>query len=82
MSAGIVKRLIGKVWDAIGREASYGDLSAPYTWARAGECFRRSGIRTNTIDSSMAGVDGCPAAPGASGNIVTENLDFLPEATG
>jgi hydroxymethylglutaryl-CoA lyase len=35
-----------------------------------------------TIDSSMAGIGGCPFAPGASGNIVTEDLVFLLESMG
>ena len=35
-----------------------------------------------TIDSSLAGLGGCPAAPGASGNIVTEDLAFMLEAMG
>ena len=30
----------------------------------------------------MGGIGGCPAAPGASGNIVTEDLVFLLEAMG
>ena len=35
-----------------------------------------------TFDSSMAGLGGCPFAPGASGNIVTEDLVFMLEAMG
>ena len=36
----------------------------------------------STIDSSLGGLGGCPFAPGASGNIVTEDLVFLLEAMG
>ena len=36
----------------------------------------------DTIDSSMAGIGGCPFAPGASGNIVTEDLVFMLESMG
>ena len=39
-------------------------------------------IGMTTIDSSMGGIGGCPAAPGASGNIVTEDLVFLLESMG
>ncbi|TPW26252.1 hydroxymethylglutaryl-CoA lyase [Pararhizobium mangrovi] len=39
-----------------------------------------AGVRT--FDSSQAGLGGCPYAPGASGNIVTEDLVFLLEAMG
>jgi hydroxymethylglutaryl-CoA lyase len=34
------------------------------------------------FDSSMGGLGGCPFAPGASGNIVTEDLVFMFEAMG
>ncbi len=39
-----------------------------------------AGIRT--FDSSQGGLGGCPFAPGASGNIVTEDLVFMLEAMG
>ena len=35
-----------------------------------------------TFDSSLGGLGGCPFAPGASGNIVTEDLVFMLEAMG
>jgi hydroxymethylglutaryl-CoA lyase len=35
-----------------------------------------------TFDSSLGGLGGCPTAPGASGNIVTEDLVFMFEAMG
>lgn len=35
-----------------------------------------------TFDSSQAGLGGCPYAPGASGNIVTEDLVYLLESMG
>mgnify|MGYP006272371657 FL=1 len=35
-----------------------------------------------TFDSSLGGLGGCPFAPGASGNIVTEDLVFMFEAMG
>jgi hydroxymethylglutaryl-CoA lyase len=38
------------------------------------------GIRT--FDTSLAGLGGCPHAPGASGNVVTEDLAFMFEAMG
>ncbi|MBK6599107.1 MAG: hydroxymethylglutaryl-CoA lyase [Proteobacteria bacterium] len=39
-------------------------------------------VGITTFDSSMAGLGGCPFAPGASGNIVTEDLVFMLEAMG
>jgi hydroxymethylglutaryl-CoA lyase len=35
-----------------------------------------------TLDSSLGGLGGCPHAPGASGNIVTEDLVFMLDAMG
>ena len=35
-----------------------------------------------TLDSSLGGLGGCPYAPGASGNIVTEDLVFMLESMG
>jgi hydroxymethylglutaryl-CoA lyase len=36
----------------------------------------------STLDSSLGGLGGCPYAPGASGNLVTEDLVFMLEAMG
>jgi hydroxymethylglutaryl-CoA lyase len=38
------------------------------------------GVRA--FDSSMGGLGGCPFAPGASGNVITEDLVFMFEAMG
>jgi len=35
-----------------------------------------------TIDASLGGIGGCPFAPGASGNIVTEDLVFMLDTLG
>ena len=35
-----------------------------------------------TLDASLGGLGGCPYAPGASGNIVTEDLAFMLDAMG
>jgi hydroxymethylglutaryl-CoA lyase len=35
-----------------------------------------------TLDASLGGLGGCPFAPGASGNIVTEDLVFMLDAMG
>jgi len=39
-------------------------------------------VGLTTVDASMGGIGGCPFAPGASGNIVTEDLVFLLESMG
>jgi hydroxymethylglutaryl-CoA lyase len=39
-------------------------------------------VGVTTFDASQAGLGGCPYAPGATGNIVTEDLVYLLEAMG
>jgi hydroxymethylglutaryl-CoA lyase len=39
-------------------------------------------VGITTLDSSLAGLGGCPFAPGASGNIVTEDLVYMLEEMG
>lgn len=39
-------------------------------------------VDVTTFDSSLGGLGGCPFAPGATGNIVTEDLVFMLEAMG
>jgi hydroxymethylglutaryl-CoA lyase len=39
-------------------------------------------VGVTTFDSSQGGIGGCPYSPGASGNIVTEDLVFLLESMG
>ena len=34
------------------------------------------------LDGSLGGLGGCPFAPGASGNVITEDLVFMFEAMG
>lgn len=39
-------------------------------------------VGVTTLDASQGGIGGCPYAPGASGNIVTEDLVYLLESMG
>ena len=39
-------------------------------------------VGVKTFDSSLGGLGGCPYAPGATGNIVTEDLVFMLESMG
>ena len=45
-------------------------------------CLAAYDVGVRTFDSSLAGLGGCPYAPGASGNVVTEDLVFMFEAMG
>ena len=77
-----VKRLIKKVWAAVGKE----NLSGIHLHNTRGQGLANAlaaiEVGITTVDSSMGGIGGCPAAPGASGNIVTEDLVFMLEAMG
>jgi len=45
-------------------------------------CLAAYEAGVTTFDASLAGLGGCPYAPGASGNVVTEDLVFMFEAMG
>jgi hydroxymethylglutaryl-CoA lyase len=45
-------------------------------------CLAAYDVGVRGFDSSMGGLGGCPHAPGASGNVVTEDLVFMFEAMG
>ncbi len=45
-------------------------------------CLAAYDVGIRGFDSSMGGLGGCPHAPGASGNVVTEDLVFMFEAMG
>lgn len=45
-------------------------------------CLAAYDVGIRSFDSSMAGLGGCPYAPGASGNVVTEDLVFMFESMG
>ena len=77
-----VKRLIRKVWDAIGRDHLTGIHLHNTRGQGLANVLAAVEVGLTTVDSSMGGIGGCPAAPGASGNIVTEDLVFLLEAMG
>jgi hydroxymethylglutaryl-CoA lyase len=45
-------------------------------------CLAAFDVGVRSFDSSLGGLGGCPYAPGASGNVVTEDLVFMFEAMG
>jgi len=77
-----VKRLVRKVWSAIGHEHLTGIHLHNTRGQGLANVLAAVEVGLTTIDASMGGIGGCPAAPGASGNIVTEDLVFLLEAMG
>jgi len=76
-----VKRLFSKVGKAIGEklEGAHFHNTRGLGLANALAAYEE-GVRH--FDSSMGGLGGCPFAPGASGNVITEDLVFMFEAMG
>ncbi len=77
-----VKRLIKLVRSAVGEEAVTGIHLHNTRGLGLANALAALDSGLTTIDSSLAGLGGCPFAPGASGNIVTEDLVFMLEAMG
>src|SRR3954463_4152732 len=76
-----VKRLFSLVRSSIGKklEGAHFHNTRGLGLANALAAYEE-GVRH--FDSSMAGLGGCPFAPGASGNVITEDLVFMFEAMG
>lgn len=77
-----VRRLIRRVWENLGRDALHGVHLHNTRGQGLANVLAAIEEGITTVDSSMGGIGGCPFAPGASGNIVTEDLVFLLEAMG
>jgi hydroxymethylglutaryl-CoA lyase len=76
-----VRRLFRRVRGAIGEqlEGAHFHNTRGLGLANALAAYEE-GVRH--FDSSLAGLGGCPFAPGASGNVITEDLVFMFEAMG
>jgi hydroxymethylglutaryl-CoA lyase len=77
-----VKRLTRRVWDTVGREHLNGIHLHNTRGQGLANVLAAIDVGLTTVDASMGGIGGCPFAPGASGNIVTEDLVFLLESMG
>ena len=77
-----VARLVRRVKDAIGAER----LNTLHLHNTRGlglaNALAGLGEGITTLDASLGGLGGCPFAPGASGNVVTEDLAFMLHAMG
>ena len=76
-----VRRLFAKVRAAIGDKTGAAHLHNTRGLGLA-NCLAAYDAGVRTFDSSLGGLGGCPYAPGASGNVVTEDLVFMFEAMG
>ncbi|MBX3604814.1 MAG: hydroxymethylglutaryl-CoA lyase [Piscinibacter sp.] len=76
-----VRRLFTRVRTAIGARTGAAHLHNTRGLGLA-NCLAAWDVGVRTFDSSQGGLGGCPYAPGASGNVVTEDLVFMFEAMG
>ncbi len=77
-----VKRLIALVKSAAGDDALTGIHLHNTRGLGLANALMALECGLTTLDSSLGGLGGCPFAPGASGNIVTEDLCFMLAAMG
>ena len=77
-----VRHYTRKLWERVGRERLKGIHLHNTRGQGLANVMAALEVGLTTIDSSMGGIGGCPFAPGASGNIVTEDLVFLLESLG
>lgn len=76
-----VRRLFNRVRAEIGERTGAAHMHNTRGLGLA-NCLAAWDVGVRTFDSSQGGLGGCPYAPGASGNVVTEDLVFMFEAMG
>ncbi len=77
-----LKRLVTGIWERCGAEKLTGVHLHNTRGQGLANALMAIELGITTLDSSLGGIGGCPFAPGASGNIVTEDLVFLLESMG
>jgi hydroxymethylglutaryl-CoA lyase len=76
-----VRRLFRRLFAEIGGKTGAAHMHNTRGLGLA-NCLAAYDVGVRTFDSSLGGLGGCPYAPGASGNVVTEDLVFMFEAMG
>jgi hydroxymethylglutaryl-CoA lyase len=76
-----VRRLFRRLRAELGERAGSAHLHNTRGLGLA-NCLAAWDVGVRTFDGSLGGLGGCPHAPGASGNVVTEDLVFLFESMG
>ena len=76
-----VRRLFKRLHAAIGDKAGAAHMHNTRGLGLA-NCLAAYEAGVTTFDSSQGGLGGCPYAPGASGNVVSEDLVFMFESMG
>ena len=59
------------------RASTKADPSVAETWAQLANVLVAVGMGIATVDSAVGGLGGCPYAPGASGNLATEDVVYM-----
>ncbi len=77
-----LRRLAEGIWSACGRHMLNGVHLHNTRGQGLANALMAVELGFTTLDSSLGGLGGCPWAPGASGNIVTEDLVWMLEAMG
>jgi hydroxymethylglutaryl-CoA lyase len=77
-----VKDLVRRVRSAVGEHALSGLHLHNTRGLGLANVLAGLEVGITTFDSSLGGLGGCPFAPGASGNVVTEDLVFMLESMG
>jgi hydroxymethylglutaryl-CoA lyase len=77
-----LKRLANGIWAACGQDRLNGVHLHNTRGQGLANALMAVEIGITHFDSSLGGIGGCPFAPGASGNIVTEDLVWLLESMG
>ena len=76
-----VRRLFTRLRAELGNKAGAAHMHNTRGLGLA-NCLAAHDAGVRTFDASLGGLGGCPYAPGASGNVVTEDLVFMFEAMG
>lgn len=76
-----VRRLFTRLRSELGSHAGAAHMHNTRGLGLA-NCLAAYDVGVRTFDASLGGLGGCPYAPGASGNVVTEDLVFMFEAMG
>ena len=74
-----VKRLFKRVMSEIGAKTGAAHMHNTRGLGIA-NCLAAYEVGVRIFDSSLCGLGGCPHSPGASGNVVTEDLVFMFES--
>jgi hydroxymethylglutaryl-CoA lyase len=76
-----VRRLFRRLRSELGAQAGAAHMHNTRGLGLA-NCLAAYDVGVRTFDASLGGLGGCPYAPGASGNVVTEDLVFMFESMG